>query len=157
MELVKISNSVFEQNPELLSIWEGELSESFVEATEAFVNGLDDLGEIFLIKKQNELIGITGYWPLDTLVKSVGLRWHGIVKEKRGNNYGHESLLNLIEYLRLIGFEKIYEITYKDDTEKYFLDIGFSEVYDEDIKNLVYLSSGADGKKLLVYNIGGMI
>lgn len=73
------SKDVFIENPQLTQIWPEISSRIMQEATlEALEN--NEAG-LYLIKDNNETIGITGFYELEEPV--LGLRWHGICPSKR--------------------------------------------------------------------------
>lgn len=97
-----VTGNPFHDYPQLKSIW----PEPYLSiATEAVLDDIKiqnqvDIGEIFLIKKNDSVIGITGYFHWDTetskdnsgFSNAVGLRWHGIVDEYRGERISKEAI-----------------------------------------------------------------
>lgn len=78
---VLTNRSIFEDNPELKSIWPQPSSQFMQEAT------IENFGEknLFVIKEGDKVIGLTGYFLYEG--DCVALRWHGILESHRGLGY----------------------------------------------------------------------
>lgn len=147
------SGNPFNDYPLLRDIWTDPLDklaeEGVVESLE--YKGRQDMGDIFLIMKDESVIGITGYYPYsyesdDTgqllgYPDKLGLRWHGIIPEERNNGYSTEAFKQLIDAagLRFPLATTLVELVPLTEVQapisKYFSDLGFiakgrSETYD---------------------------
>jgi hypothetical protein len=97
-----VEGNPFEVHPQLRSIWPAEFSalaeESAVEAVELRVRG--DMGGLFLIVQGSQVIGITGFFYVDS-VEEPYIRWHGVVPAARGNGYSHLAMQLLVERIKV--------------------------------------------------------
>jgi GNAT superfamily N-acetyltransferase len=91
----------FEEHPQLRSIWPAELHAIAEEATVETVNDMPrgDIGGLYLIAKDGQVIGITGYFYVDS-VDEPYLRWHGVVPAERGKGYSRRALQLLIANIK---------------------------------------------------------
>lgn len=86
------SGNPFEKYPQLNHIWP-PLSQSIVkEATLDSIAYKED--GVYLIKKDNEVIGLTGFF-MDN--EQLCLRWHGFAKEHRGKGYSSKVLVQVLQ------------------------------------------------------------
>lgn len=83
--------------PKLKTIWpEPYASEAFACLDEDFEDG-----QIFYIKLNNKVIGMTGYWQDPEFPKHIiHLRWTGIIKKYRGKGYTKEALIQLAQIIK---------------------------------------------------------
>ncbi|KVP17001.1 hypothetical protein [Burkholderia ubonensis] len=84
----------FEEYPQLRTIWPAEFQVIAEEATvETVANEMPhgDVGGIFLVVKADQVIGITGFFYVDS-VEEPYLRWHGLVPAERRNGYSRRAL-----------------------------------------------------------------
>lgn len=140
--------------PQLRSIWPPEL---FKVAREAVIEELAKVGRlgpsagdgrIFLVMKDDRVIGITGYFinqdircqTTETLnydlyrqeITDIGLRWHGIVPEERHYGYASKAiemvLIDAIErFPEIITISEYIPITQHGEANiGYFLRMGFT-------------------------------
>jgi L-amino acid N-acyltransferase YncA len=93
-----------------------------------------DEGEIFLIKDNQKIIGITGYFPYEETYSDFFLRWHGLLPEYQKIGISQKVLDTMIKYLekKYENFSTIKEFmpvreSYKK-TEEYFIKIGFQKI-----------------------------
>jgi GNAT superfamily N-acetyltransferase len=92
----------FEEHPQLQGIWPAEFQALAEEATRDTIGddmARGDSGGIYLIVKEGRVIGITGYFYVET-VDEPFLRWHGIVPAERGKGHSREALQLLIERIK---------------------------------------------------------
>lgn len=80
--------------PALKAIWP-PLSQAIAEeATEETLAAEED--GIFLIKKDNQVIGMSGYFIIDNPEEAY-LRWHGIIPSERQKGYSKEALTLILQ------------------------------------------------------------
>jgi RimJ/RimL family protein N-acetyltransferase len=91
----------FEEHPQLRGVWPAELQRIAEEATrEALVDmPRGDIGGLYLITKGSQVIGITGFFYVDS-VDEPYLRWHGVVPAARGNGYSQLAMQLLVERIK---------------------------------------------------------
>ncbi len=121
--------------PFLKDIWMPELAsiafEAYEEEAIEMKENIPSLsGEAFLICLGKEIIGLTGYFPLDDTDEKVALRWHGILPHYQGRGFSKAA----IEYVKsrletqpkintLVEFMPV--ISEYEPISKYFLKLGF--------------------------------
>lgn len=132
LEYKKGSENPFKSNPHLKNIWEEkELQERAEGSIERFNENEQENGKIFLIKLNNQIIGITGYYFTEDK-NCIGLRWHGIIPTMRDRGCSTEALNLLWEYLKTNEFNVKYvqEFAPSNDvrTIEYFEKIGFKKI-----------------------------
>lgn len=133
----------FHQHPELKSIWLPELAEIARQAYEEEAQALKHdpnypSGEAFLIyheigknKKKQKLIGITGYFSLDTEYTRFSLRWHGLFPDYQGKGISQTVIKTMCERIQSLypQSESIMEfmpiIPEYEKTAQYFTKLGF--------------------------------
>jgi L-amino acid N-acyltransferase YncA len=133
-----ISGDPFSDHPQLGHIWPEPYASIAREAVTEHLAEQDDydIGGIYLIKEDSDVIGITGYFLYDTEATVLGLRWHGLVPEQRGKGYSPRILgMVLIEALaRHPRAETLIELvpvtTYGETLEPHFKKMGFTPVGD---------------------------
>lgn len=83
--------------PKLKTIWpEPYASEAFQCLDEDYEDG-----QIFYIKLNNKVIGMTGYWQDHSFSSDlVHLRWTGIIKKYRGKGYARDALIQLARLIK---------------------------------------------------------
>jgi RimJ/RimL family protein N-acetyltransferase len=84
----------FQDYPQLRSIWPEPyrtLSEEGVTEHLEMVPE-HDIGDVVLILKGDRVVGISGYFPMDTGYRNLGLRWHGIIPSERGQGISRVTL-----------------------------------------------------------------
>lgn len=134
----------FQEYPELRGIWADRLlsqlaEEGAIEAIE--ISAECEIGGIFLIRRDDELIGITGFFPYvgyiskaarhKTSIHEIGLRWHGILPAFRGMGYSTIALSLVAAEAKKRYPEAItmVEIVPQDhnatNIERHFVKIGF--------------------------------
>lgn len=132
----------FDKYPNLQDIWEPDLfiiaKEAIDESKERFLEGCDE-GEVFLIKDDKKVIGITGYFPYEETYSHFFLRWHGILPEYQKLGISKKIIETIIQYLEknYDNFSTIKEFmpireSYKK-TEEYFLKIGFKKIGEPEV------------------------
>lgn len=114
----------FEEHPQLKSIWPKELYDLAVAGvTESLdIIGEYEIGNIYLIKENDEIVGLTGFYPYEGLgprgsfayedVKHLGLRWHGVIPERRGNGISSAAFSLMLEQagIKFPNAKRIVEI-----------------------------------------------
>ena len=130
---VETGTNPFEDHPQLRSIWPEEFQTIAEDITEdELVLGPTD-GPILLIEDEGEVIGITGAFVWPDNFNEMGLRWTGIVPERRRDGVATLALAELIEYVK----SKDYTITalvellpnndYGDKIKPFFKSFGFEK------------------------------
>ncbi|WP_434716193.1 hypothetical protein [Paraburkholderia sp. A3RO-2L] len=97
-----IRGNPFEEHPQLRTIWPAEFHVIAEEATvETVVDEMPrgDVGGIYLITNDSQVIGITGFFYVDSLDEPY-LRWHGIVPAERGRGYSRLALQLVVERIK---------------------------------------------------------
>jgi hypothetical protein len=96
-----VEGNPFVAHPRLRSIWPAEFGrlaeEAAVEAVALRERG--DMGGLFLIVLGSQVIGITGYFYVDS-VEEPYLRWHGVVPAARGYGYSQRAMHLLVERIK---------------------------------------------------------
>lgn len=100
-----LTGNPFVDHPQLNEIWADPYRSIAIEAiTEDLASAEEvDIGSIFLIKSDDKVIGITGYYIYDyepnelspkvSATKCIlGLRWHGLVPDQRGSGFSKEVI-----------------------------------------------------------------
>lgn len=138
-----VSGDPFEEHPLLKLIWPSPYREIAQEAAaediEAMLGGAK-LGGVFLARLDGEVVGISGYFPLEER-SVIGLRWHGVAQEHRGKGLSAD-ILRLVLPEALADFpdaEELMELApaneYGKAIAKHFKKLGFEasgpqETYD---------------------------
>ncbi|MBU9200025.1 hypothetical protein KTD31_01235 [Burkholderia multivorans] len=95
IELVDVTRgNPFEEHPQLRTIWPAEFHVIAEEATvDTVVEDMPrgDIGGLYLVTKCAQVIGITGFFYVDSIEEPY-LRWHGIVPAERGRGYSRLAL-----------------------------------------------------------------
>lgn len=132
-----LSSNPFIENPELLDIWPEASSKMMQEMT------LESLAEkepaIFLIYKDTQVIGITGYILINDETEYVDLRWHGIIKSERGHGYSKKAMTLLFSEIKYIYpnaqyiIEHVPVTNYSEYINEHFIKMGY-EKFNEPFK-----------------------
>lgn len=146
LPIVKGQVNPFELFPKLQTIWSPELYAEAYAATEDWLS-TDDSGEIYLIFFHEEVVGITGWWPLDAT--RAGLRWHGVADVLRGKGISTRALAILTDWLKS-RFKHLVEITMTDAPVSYFCKVGFIESTDPEYNKEIFDLAGYKGHRVLV-------
>lgn len=86
---------------------------------------------IYLIKDDEVVIGMTGYFFYSSDVSEVGLRWHGVIPSRRGAGASTEALRQLIAIIRREQpqaewlMELVPLTAYGEPIARYFSRLGF--------------------------------
>lgn len=94
------NKTILEKYPRLNNIWE-----DLTMQTRALKSYIDfdpkiKTGEIFLIKNNNEVIGVTGWFTDDKMLDTIRMRWHGIIKSERQKGFSTSAMNLLIEHIK---------------------------------------------------------
>lgn len=98
-----------------------------------------DIGGMYLIYKNDHVIGITGYFLYNEEVTEIGLRWHGIIPEERGNNYSEIAMNQVLEQAKwrfpqvTTLIELVPQTEYGIPLEKHFKKLGFNPVGEKEV------------------------
>lgn len=141
-----------------------KLADIWIERKERAISSIDrfnqneSTGKIFLILLGKEVIGITGYYLIDSdkkhsiydytdnMDRYVGLRWHGIVLEHQKRGYSQKALDLLIDEVKndtparyiqeLLPFDKLDSLPYFEKMGFINKDLNTPKIYKEmpDIK-----------------------
>jgi len=120
----------FKEYPQLKEIWPDPYRYHA-----ALASRIDsDSGEVFYIKEDGEVIGITGYFIDDECSGSGAfLRWTGIIPARRGNGIGRKALYELARTLHQAypQREKIIELIPDNEygatiVQPFFESVGFA-------------------------------
>jgi len=107
--IVPATGDPFALYPQLRTIWPTPFKEMAEEASKDHSH----TGQVWLILKDNDVVGITGVFDDDEWPDVVLLRWHGVVPQLRGQGIGRLALDLLVahvcpkfypEYKRLVEF-----------------------------------------------------
>lgn len=130
-------------------IWDRPLSRTLMQAATrcSLVNSESGL---YFITLGDEIIGMTGFFvdhaePLDP--EEVGLRWHGVKKEFRGNGYSQAAISQVVDLVRHFHPKSTYltEFAPTDSRAiKHFMTVGFK--LGEVVEN--YFGEGTIAQKL---------
>jgi hypothetical protein len=96
----------FVQYPQLLTIWPEPSNTNMQTGYRLDIEDMKvrpelDFGLMYLIKKDNEVIGVTGLFiiyddeedrPYNPELETAYLRWHGVIPACRGQGYAQEAL-----------------------------------------------------------------
>lgn len=141
-----IHENPFEKYPQLQNIWPEPFKTTAMEATvehfDLSKNYPDiDIGNIYIIKHQNDVIGITGFYiyteddsfkEYNPNMSNFGLRWHGIISEQRGKGYSELAMILVAKEISNLynKAEKLIELipqtTYGNPLKKHFEKLGFT-------------------------------
>lgn len=105
-----------------------------------------DIGEIFLIVRNQNIIGISGYFPWvdentdgkTVQPNAIGLRWHGLIEEFRGSNLSKDVIKLVLEsalhkYPQVTTLIELVPLTqYGHKLIPHFEKLGFGPVGTED-------------------------
>lgn len=127
----------FEEHPQLKTIWPDHFSQLAAEAARddlaLLQEGHSELSGLFFIKKEDEIIGITGYYPFNEEISTLGLRWHGVVHAERRKGYS-EFAMGLVCSAALEHFPEVSELVelvpcteYGVPLEEHFKYLGFTK------------------------------
>lgn len=141
---------IFDDNKNLLNIWNSEMTEYAIEATRDWENGIDIDGEIYGITLNDKIIGITGWFDISE--SEAVLRWHGITQAHRGNGNSRTALELLYSRLKYLKYSTIYEVAFSTTATEYFIKIGFGVVECEKLKDRVITEAGG-GNIVLQYKL----
>lgn len=129
-----LTTNPFINNPELLKIWPEKSSKIVHEIT------LETLEKnepgIFLIKKEEQIIGLTGYFLMDETMENIGLRWHGIVQSQRRKGYSEAAMTLVMQEVKSLYPQSSYLVEYVPVTDyssyivKHFVSLGFKRFVD---------------------------
>ncbi|KVP75163.1 GNAT family N-acetyltransferase [Burkholderia ubonensis] len=91
----------FADHPQLRTIWPAEFAVIAEEAAQDAVAQmpLGDIGGLYLVMKDGQVIGITGFFYVES-VDEPYLRWHGIVPAERRNGYARLALGLVVERIK---------------------------------------------------------
>lgn len=128
IEYLKGTVNPFTTYTNLAKIW-NERKERAISSIERYNND-ETTGKIYLIQLDNNTIGITGYYLINSNDDYAGLRWHGIVLGFQNKGYSHKALNLLIENIKCdktITARFIQELLPYDklETLSYFEKMGF--------------------------------
>lgn len=93
------NHSILEKFPQLNHIWENEVMQKRALKSYEVWNPKEKTGEIFLIKNDENVIGVTGWWVDEKVSDTIRLRWHGIIESERGKGYSSDALKLLMEHI----------------------------------------------------------
>jgi hypothetical protein len=123
----------FEEHPQLQNIWPAEflvLAEEATRETVADDMPRGDFGGLYLIAKDGRVIGITGYFYVNS-VEEPYLRWHGIVPEERGRGYSQQAMALVVGRIKAKipqakGLtELVPQTAYGESVARHFAKLGF--------------------------------
>lgn len=127
------SGNPFADHPQLRTIWPAEFAviaeEAAVESLEEAKHG--DIGGLFLVAKDDQIIGITGYFYCEDIDEPF-LRWHGIIPAERGNGYSGIALRQVVDRIKdkLPAARGLTELVPQNgagpEIEKHFVSLGFT-------------------------------
>lgn len=145
-----VQGNPFETYPKLLTIWPEPSNSTMHEITLFTISVIEqapelDIGGLYLIYKNDEVIGLTGFFidePDEYIrpyaahkdLSTLYLRWTGVIPEYRGLGYSSEAFdLVLREaakrYPKLdTMIELIPQTSYNQPIERYFTSLGFKPV-----------------------------
>lgn len=130
----------------LNKIWNTDLTLQAREATGEWQVG--DIGEVYLIKLEDKVIGITGWWPITSTI--MGLRWHGVSKSYRAIGVSKEALKLLIAKLPEEA-TTLCEVAATEKASEYFLKHGWELSQDPEINAIITESNGGElGKNIIL-------
>lgn len=122
----------FELFPYLKEIWPNASSAIAQEATQEAIKN-QDIG-LYIIMKDYEPIGMTGFFINGDDNKELGLRWHGIIPMERGNGYSKEAMKLVFEQALIYMPQTQFIVEYVPLTDynppivKHFTKLGFIKV-----------------------------
>jgi hypothetical protein len=123
----------FEEYPQLRDIWPEPFKSIAEEAVIEHLGliGQCEVGDIFIVRMDEQVIGVSGYFPYDEAISDLGLRWHGIIPAERGNGYSG-MVLEMVAKCALERFpragsmiELVPLTDYGKPLGKYFGKVGF--------------------------------
>lgn len=132
-------NNPFVAHPELLNIWPEASAKAMHEATLKSLNN-EEPG-LFLIKKDSETIGLTGYFLMSDYCH-IGLHWHGILQNHRGNRYSEEALKLVMLEVKEIYPEARFMVEHIPLTDySYYIIDHFTKLGFEKIGNIDFFAA----------------
>lgn len=130
--------TVLDDYPQLANIWEVPYLQE--RALKSYMNWSpqEKTGEIFLIKDNDRVVGLTGWWSDEKIKDTIRLRWHGVVLDERRKGYSDQALRLLAQHLHEILPETYKYISeslsiqryYADQVRAHFEKLGF-QVFDD--------------------------
>ena len=148
--LEELIENPFLAHPQLLDIWPSKSSIIMQEATLETLQ-YKEIG-LYLIKKDNTVIGITGFFTYHEDVTTIGLRWHGLIKEERGNNLSEPIMAQVFKLAKTFYPESKYIMefvpitNYSNYIVNHFEKIGFEKF--GDIENPDWTDNKIQGYRL---------
>ena len=129
INLVNAIGNPFELHPQLRTIWPEPYATAAAEASATD----SDTGDVWLIVKDQEVVGITGiFLDSDGSPEEIFLRWHGIVQRERGNGTAKAALRLAVERIRDVFPERKRLVELAPDNEygwtlviPHFFSLGF--------------------------------
>lgn len=140
--------TLFKAYPDLTTIWRPELTDLASKATEAWELNTGESGQIYTIEVEDDrshitgwrqvpgvgridhksgLAGVTGWYRMTS--DEAGLRWHGILPEKRLLGIASKAL-ELVCGCLPNQVRTLYEVTNSNSSKDFFLKCGFEVVTD---------------------------
>lgn len=96
------AENILEILPNLQDIWERPKAKELVVLSTIRWGTENSAGQIYLIQtaQDNTPIGIIGYFPTQNHDKALSMRWHGILKEYRGNKYAYKAMCLMVDDIK---------------------------------------------------------
>jgi RimJ/RimL family protein N-acetyltransferase len=142
--LEEFTDSPFDKYPQLKTIWPEPSNTDMQEGYNSYIALMKehphiDWGPMYLIKKEDKVIGITGVfledgYPYNPETQEVHLRWHGIIPKERRQGYSDEAMTLLLikiqdRYPKLQTLiELIPQRSYAQGIQAHFESLGFVAV-----------------------------
>lgn len=129
--LEELVENPFLDHPHLLDIWPQKSSLIMQEATLETLE-YEEKG-LYLVKRDDKVIGITGFFIYQDDITTIGLRWHGLIKEERGNYLSEPIMAEVFKLAKNFypSAQYIMEFVpltdYSDYIVKHFEKIGFEK------------------------------
>ena len=143
--------NLFTDHPALRKIWSAEHMPLVIESYKVWLHEFNDTGNFYKIKVDDDVVGVTGYWMINTV--DAGLRWHGVIPSAMRHGIGRIALELLIKRLPP-HVVYLHEIALTTNPIKFFLQAGFKENVDAETVATVLKSSGSDKcHKVLTYEV----
>lgn len=144
-------SNLFTDHPALCKIWSAEHMPLVIGSYKAWLHDMHDTGSFYKIKVDDDIVGVTGYWMINTA--DAGLRWHGVIPNAMRHGIGRIALELLIKRLPP-HVVYLHEIALTTNPIKFFLQAGFKENVDAETVAAVLKSSGSDKcHKVLTYEV----
>lgn len=142
LKIVKIEDGdPFEEHPILKTIWPSPYRDIAQEAASEDLVAMaagEPLGALFLALVDGVPSGISGYFPMSGDGSIIGLRWHGLAAEHRGQGLSREMLGMVLEHAAK-DFPDAAELVelapaneYGKPIARHFLRLGFVAVGEEE-------------------------